>query len=399
MRTHRVFRTVSVVVALVLLVTAASEAPAAPAPVRIGFLNQERGPNVFPENSAGARGARDYVNTKLNGVNGHALTFVNCTTDGSPEASIDCANRFVEAGVVAVLMGVDLGSDAALPILTRAHIPFVAYIALGSAQSVSKDAFFFGAPTQAAVAAPMKLMAQRMGVKSLAFIAQDNVVARTSLIPQGVAPAATKLKLALTTVLVDPANPDYTQAVTTALASRPDALFFTSSETDCSRLITVIRQLQYQGPVFSAGCTAFIPADPTDAEGVFSVGRLWVQSAAAGAGKIKAAELKAYAAAMAKRAPQYATTGGAQRTFAATVDLARVLEPIEGRITATAVLEQLRRTRDLPGFMGQPINCDGKQWPGQPTACGGGVLVFRVHAGAPRAFSKGFVYAADVVSP
>jgi branched-chain amino acid transport system substrate-binding protein len=372
--------------------------PADTTPISVGLLDQERGANTFTENGAGARAARDYINSKLDGINGRQLEFVECSTDGSPEASINCANQFVRAKVVAVLMGIDLGSDAALPILTKAHIPFVAFLALGSAQSVSKDAFFFGAPSEAAVAAPMKLMAQRLHVKSVAFILQDNVVGRTALIPRGVAPAAKHLKLKLTTVFVDPANPDYTQAVTTALAAKPDALFMSSSETDCSRLIVVIRQLHFDGPVFSAGCSAFISEDPKDSEGVIAVGRLWVQSAAAGAPKDKAAEVKAFAAEMARSAPKYAADAGAQRTFAATMDIASVMRRIKGEISPTALLAQLRETRGVPGFMGSPLNCDGKQWPGQPTACSAAVLLFRAHAGALRAYSNGFVDAADVVS-
>jgi branched-chain amino acid transport system substrate-binding protein len=368
-------------------------------PVLVGFLDQERGANSFPEYGAAARAARDYINSKLDGINGRELKFVECSTDGSPEASINCANTFVHAKVGAVLMGIDIGSDAALPILTAARIPFVAHLAIGSAQSVSKQAFFFGSPIQAWVAAPLKVMAQRLHVKSVAFITQGNIVARTSLVPKGLVPAAKHLNLKLTTVYFDPANPDYAQAVTTALAARPDALFFSGSEPDCSSLIAAIRQLRFGGLVFASGCTAFIAADPQAAEGVFSNYDLWIQSASAAAPKAKVAELNAFAAQMKKAAPQYATSGGAQRTFAATMDTANVLRAIKGDITSAAVLKQLRATRNLPGFMGQPINCDGKQWPGQRTACAGGILVYRVERGVLRPFSHGFVYAKDIVGP
>ena len=383
----------------VLLFAAPAATPASPTPIRIGFLNQQRGTNIFPENSAAAHAARDYINAKLGGINGRPLKLIDCYTDGSPEASINCANTFVAAKVVAVLTGVDVGSDAALPILNKAHIPFVGPLAIGSAQSVSNDAFFFGPPSEASVAAAMKSMAQRLHVKSVAAILQDTVPTRTSLIPRGVDPAAKHLNLKVTTVLLDAANPDYTQAVTTALVAQPDALIMLSDETDCTRLIAVIRQLHYGGYVFSVGCEAYVTADPKDAEGVFAVSRLWVRSALAGAPKDKIAEVKLYDAQMAKDAPQYAKTQGAERTFAATMNLANVLRRITKPITPARVLDQLRNTRNLPGFMGEPITCDRKQWPGQPSACAGGVLLFRIHAGAPRAFSKGYIYPADVVGP
>lgn len=374
-------------------------AGASPPPVLLGFLNQERGANSFPEFGAGGRTAASYVNSKLNGINGRQLKLVQCFTDGSPEASINCANKFVQVGVVGVFMGIDIGSDAALPILTAAHIPFMAHQAIGSAQSVSKDAFFFGSPIHAWVAAPLQFMAQRLHAKSVAFITQGNIVARTSLVPKGVEPAARSLKLKLETVYFDASNPDYGQAVTTALTARPDAIYFTGSEPDCSTLIAVIRQLQYAGPVVAAGCTGFISANPQAGEGVYSPGDLWLRSASADAPKAKVAEVKAFFAEMQRDAPKYATAGGAQRTFAAAVNAASILRGIKGPVTPASVLRQLRSTRNLPGFMGQPITCDGKQWPGQRSACGSGILMYRVEHGVRRLVSNGFIYARDLVAP
>jgi branched-chain amino acid transport system substrate-binding protein len=385
--------------ALMLVSAGAVRAHAARSPVLVGFLDEERGANPFPANGAAAHAARDYINSTLNGINGRDLKFDECLTDGSPEASIYCANQFVEAHVVAVLEGVDLGSDAALPILTAAHIPLIGHVAIGSAQTVSKDAFFFGAPIQSYVAAPLKLMAQRLHVKSVAFVVQDNPVTRTSQIPHGVAPAAKNLHLKLTNVLFSAENPDYTQTVTTALAAHPDALLISGNEPECTSLVADIRQVDYPGIVFVAGCTSFISADPKTAEGIYTVNDLWESSAAAGAPKADVADLRVFAAQMKRSAPQYAGDGNAQKMFSSVMDMATILRAIKEPISPAAVLQQLRSTRNTPSFMGQPIDCDGKQWPDQSSVCAGGMLVFRVHDGAQRAFSRGFVYPRDVVTP
>ncbi len=389
----------SVSLAVLFFGASAPSVGANASPIRIGFLNQQRGAVEFPEGTAAAHAAMNYINIKLGGINGRPLKFTDCFTDGTPEASINCANTFVGAKVDAVLMNVDLGSDAALPILNKAHIPLVGSLALGPAQSVSKDAFFLGAPSEALVAAEMKLLAQNLHVSSVAVIDADTVPTRASFLPNGVEPAAKHLNLKLTTVLYDQANPDYTQTVTTALAAQPQAIIFLGSETDCSQLIAVIRQLNYQGYAFAMGCSAFIAENPTDAEGVFAASRLWVKSALSAAPKGEAAEVGLYNSQMAKSAPQYASEQGAQRTFAATMDLASILRRITHPITPTSVLSQLRNTRNLPGFMGQPLNCDRKQWPRQPTACSGGTLIFRVHDGALLPFSKGYIDPADIAGP
>jgi branched-chain amino acid transport system substrate-binding protein len=388
------------VLATVLVAVAASGAVAggaAGAPVVIGFLDQEKGAVAFPDFGGGARAARAYIDGNLNGINGRPLKFVECFTDGSPETSIDCANKFVQAKVVAVLEGLDFGADAALPILKAAGIPLVGHTAFGAAQLVSRNAFFFGAALPAFGAAPLKLMSKTLDVKSVVYMGQDNAVVR-AFADSGVVPPAQRLGMKITTLFYNAANPDFTQTVTTALASRPDALFFTAPEPDCTSLVAAIRQLGFKGPVFAGSCTAFISADPQDAEGVYTSNDLWAPSAAASAPKDKAAQLRTFVAQMKKRSPKYVTSGFAQFSFSSTMDIAAVLRHIKGKITPASVTRQLRATRNLPSFMGQPISCDGKQWPGQPSACAGGVIEFRVHAGTRQKFSNGFVYAKELAS-
>ncbi len=388
---------VLVVTALAAVTTAfGASRSAAASPIVIGFLNQEKGAVAFPDFGAGARVARGYLNSKLRGIRGRQLRFVECLTDGSPEASIDCANRFVEAKVVVVLEGLDFGADAALPILTKARIPLVGHTAFGAAQLVSKNAFFFGAALPAFGAAPVKLMAQRLGAKSVVYLGQDNPVVR-AFADTGVVPAAENLGLKISTVFYNAASPDFTQIVTTALANNPDALFFTAPEPDCTGLVSAIRQLGFDGPVFAGSCTAFITADAKAAEGVYTSNDLWAPSAAAAAPKAKAVELKIFVAQMKQKAPKYVTSGFAQFSFSSTMDIAAILGRVTGKVTSGAVTKQLRATKKLPSFMGQPITCNGKQWPGQPSACAGGILEFRVQGGARRKFSNGFIYASDVV--
>ncbi len=384
-------------VAAVAAAGQSSAQPASQAPIKVGFLNQEKGAVAFPDFGAGARVARAYVNAKLDGISGRPLQFVECLTDGSPESSIDCANRFVESKVVVVLEGIDFGADAALPILKAAGIPLVGHTAFGAAQLVSKHSFFFGAALPAYGAAPLKLMSKTLRVKSVVYMGQDNAVVRAFVESSAFVPVAKKLGMAINTVLFNAVSPDFTQIVTTALANRPDALFFTSSEPDCTGLVSAIRQLGFKGPVFAGSCTAFISADPQAAEGVYTSNDLWAPSAAGAAPKAKAAELMTFVAQMKKGAPKYVASGFAQFSFSSTMDIASILRRVTGKITPASVIRQLRSTKNLPSFMGQPITCDGKQWPGQPSACAGGVIVFRVHNGARQKFSNGFVYAKDLV--
>jgi branched-chain amino acid transport system substrate-binding protein len=397
-RRSSVYILVAVVLAGFAVVLPASAGRAAAKPVLVGFIDQEKGAVAFPDFGAGARVAQNYINGHLHGINGRPLHFVTCLTDGSPETSIDCANKFVQAKVVGVLEGLDYGSDATLPILKAAGIPLVGHTAFGAAQLSSPDAFFLGAALTAYGAVPLKIMARSLGAKSVVYIGQDNPVVR-AFADGGIVPVAQKLGMKVSTVYYSGTNPDFTQTATTALASNPDAIFFTASEPDCTGLISAIRQLGYKGQVFAGSCTAFIAADPKSAEGVYTSNDLWAPSTIASAPKATAAQLRTFVTQMKKGSPKYAGSGFAQFTFSSTTDLAAILRRIKGKITPASLVRQLHMTRNLPSFMGQPITCNRRQWPGQPSACASGVIEFRVHNGTRVKFSNGFVHANELVAP
>jgi Periplasmic binding protein len=115
-------------------------------PIKVGFVNSEGGAFSVPELRVGNEVAEDYINDHLGGVNGRPLHVTRCVTDGSPESSIDCANQFVEAGVVAAVEGTDLGGDAMLPILADAQIPLVGHVQFGPGRMFDGNAYYFGPP-------------------------------------------------------------------------------------------------------------------------------------------------------------------------------------------------------------------------------------------------------------
>src|SRR5688572_18370203 len=93
--------------------------------IKVGLANNE-GPAVnIPEYRYGAEAAVQYINEQLGGVNGAPLEIVECINDASPEGSVNCANQFVDEGAVVYFAAIDIGSDAALPILQEAGVPYV----------------------------------------------------------------------------------------------------------------------------------------------------------------------------------------------------------------------------------------------------------------------------------
>ena len=72
-------------------------------PIRVGFMSFVAIPDVTTGFELGA----NWVNEELGGVGGSAggapIEVSTCPVDFTPEASINCANQFIEEGVVAVL--------------------------------------------------------------------------------------------------------------------------------------------------------------------------------------------------------------------------------------------------------------------------------------------------------
>ncbi len=375
--------------------TGAAE-PASGEPIKVGFLNQQEGPASFPDFAAGAQVAENYINESLGGINGRPLELAECRTDGSPEASIDCANSLVEENVVAVLEGIDFGSDATLPILEEAGIPLVGHTAFGPAQSVSREAFFFGAALPAYGVAPLQVMVDDLDARTAVYIGSDTPLVH-SFVDGAIAPGAEELGLELTPSYYPASNPNLSAVLATAIADDPDVVFTTASEPDCIGIVSAAQQLSYDGSVFAGSCSLFIEQAGPAAEGVYTSSDLWVPESPDLAPPDKREEIETYREQMEASEPDY-VEGFAQHTFSSTMDLAAILRTVEGEPTPASVLEALRATAGLSSFMGQELTCDGRQWPGQPSACGNGILVYQVEDGQRQPVTDGFLHAEDLVA-
>jgi branched-chain amino acid transport system substrate-binding protein len=364
------------------------------APITIGFLNEQQGAYAFPDFGAGAQAARVYLDSH-GGVGGRPLRFLDCYTDGSPAASVACANRFVVAHVPVVIEGIDIGSDAAVPILAGAGIPLVGHTAFGPVQSNSRDAFFFGAATGAYDVVPLALINWNLHLKSVTYMAEDNPQDRGFVSADSV-PAAQALGITYQPIFYNAATPNYQAIVASAIATGAQALFFTAPEPDCTSLVAAARTLSYQGAIFAGSCSAFIQADASSASGVFTSSDLFVPDDTSGVPATAATQVKTYMKEMKSYAPQY-TQGFAQDTFSTTMDLSTILGQIHGGVTASSVFKALRRVHGLRSFMGQALVCNGHQWPGESSACASGLIVYRVSSGKRVMYSHGFVHAQNLV--
>ncbi|WP_158882737.1 ABC transporter substrate-binding protein [Amycolatopsis anabasis] len=360
------------------------------APILLGFLNDEIGRLNFPELAAGSRAGVDYVNRALGGVKGRPLRVSYCASDGSPEKSIACANRFVEEGVVAVLEGLDTGAEAVLPILASAQLPLVGHIAASPGQETAENAYFFGAAPAVYGVAALKYYAGQ-GLRSAAFVTPDVPAARRYA-DTVLKPAATKLGIAYEPIYYDVQAPNWPTAVAAAMAKNPQVSgLYVGTDATCVSVLTAFRSAGYPGRLLAASCSAFAKALGAGAHGVETYSDLWKVTDVPAAPPAKQRELGTYLDAM-KAAGQEAIAGGlAQWTFADTVNLSRVLATINGPIDGVSVSAALRSTKNLDGFLGPLLTCDHTVLKGQ-SSCGHSLLVYRVRPdGGQQAQTRDFV--------
>ncbi|MEZ5166737.1 MAG: ABC transporter substrate-binding protein [Acidimicrobiales bacterium] len=142
-------------------------------PIRIGMINQEETPiGSFPEMRFAAQAAVDFINTELGGVDGHPIELFPCVTQFSAEQSQACAQELVQKDVVALVGGIDVMSQAAIPVLAQNNLPVIGGIPAGLAEQQSDLHFAFSGGTAGAMAA-MAAHARENGAEKLTIAYGD----------------------------------------------------------------------------------------------------------------------------------------------------------------------------------------------------------------------------------
>ena len=357
--------------------SAGSQASAA-SDIVIGLANNESSTGLdIPAYRYGALAAVNYINA-AGGINGHRLKADVCIDDGSPEGSVNCANNFVAAHAVVYFAGADTGADAALPILSGDHIPYVTEIPWSALQGTSPDAFALTTGTTTFDVAGIAQV-KALGEKSAAFIGYDIPSVQTQL--PYLKGLAAKQGIKLTIILVPVTNPDWTSVVATAEADHVKALWAILQEADCTSMVLAARTSGFTGPIDMGACSAYINAVGNKAAGTYSVWPDYFPDLAAAAPASIRAQINIYDKYM--KAAGYGSdlNGYATIAFSAMVELSEIMKELPGTVTGAPLLAALK-TASVPGFMSSGIHCGAHLIPTQPAACSANLLLLKVVATA-----------------
>ncbi|BAL91188.1 putative ABC transporter substrate-binding protein [Actinoplanes missouriensis 431] len=328
-------------------------------PITIGFLNPSGGPVPQPGTDTGVQAAQSYINGEFGGINGHPIEVVPCDTDTTPEKAQSCANTFVEKKVVAVLDGYNLSSSAALPPLTAAQIPLVGMIPFDSVTGAKpENRVFFAAPQASFLVGALQAF-QSEGKKSVTLALVDTPSSHQTI--DTLLPAlSTALGIRAKGIYFSPTSPNFTAVASAIAKDNPDVggLVAAPSEAVCTALVKALRQLNYQGEIFTAACTDYIKDAPEQAAGGALYSSNWLPTAARYAPPEVQSDLaiaeKHIAAVEGGTAGYYA-----YGEFALLVNLAKALTAsgATASVTGADVLKTLKALKDFPSFLGPKITC------------------------------------------
>lgn len=348
--------------------------------IKIGYVNNEGGAISLPEYRIGGEVAADYINAH-GGINGAHISIVECKSDGSPEGSINCANQLIQANVVLAYTGIDVASDAALPLYKSAGIPYVSTTGWGPAQRNDDDSFLLHTAAAAYGVAPLATL-KKLGAVNIAVLDDQSSPAGQSFMSDIVEPAAAKLGLHVIRVPYDIGSPDFTQVVTSALASHPDGLMAQLDESGCIGLVTATSTLGFKGPVLPGSCSGYIDALGSASAGTYVFSPVYTVDTREFAPQNVQANLDTFQQAMKDAGHEDLVGGFAAVPFSGMNELASVLKTISGEVSPASVAAAFRAATLSPGFLGSDLHCGNPPVASERSACRGDLLAFKIVIGA-----------------
>lgn len=341
-------------------------------PVVVGLINMEDAPQgSFPELRRDAEAAVRYVNQTRQ----RPLQLETCVTQGTPESSAACASELVAKRPVAVLGGVDLGTDGSMPVFEKAGVPYVGLTPGLGDELTSTSAFMLAGGITADLLAEIEYITGTLKATRVAVVHQElpglqdaAVLAAQAILRQR---GVTDLK----TTPVKSGVADLAPAVRAATANNPDVLMAVFPAEGCRRVLDAARAARVKARLFlPSSCLAadVLPA----AEGAVLASTLTPYSFSSDP------DVAVY---LAKRAADAPPSALGQAGFALVMDLHRALSAAG----QAPLADRLKAARDAPSFMGHPYTCDSQVITIMPSVCSASVRLVQVVNGQLRDLTDG----------
>jgi branched-chain amino acid transport system substrate-binding protein len=343
-------------------------------PVVLAMANlQDNDLATFPEASAAAQAAVDYINS-TGGLLGHPLKLKVCALLATPESSTGCANQFVSEDPAAVIGGAVDAPSLIVPTLDKSAIPWISGVPADPTELTSANSFgVSGGPAANMVA--YSLYAKAHGLKSFTYLASD-VPAAVAVADNLGKPAFAADHIAFHIVTEPFTAVDLTPYITQAEADHPGAIAVGTTVAACVSAVKAAQQLGVTVPLLindNCETAAFFKG----AGSAFTSKDLVTGPYGRRKGD---PDTNLFNAAMAKFAPSSPTNGYAPPGFATVMDIAAAVKAAHpSHVDAATVLAAMKAAKGVPAFLslGSTLQCGGSLVPKYPSLCAATAYFYR----------------------
>jgi branched-chain amino acid transport system substrate-binding protein len=339
-------------------------------PIPVGFVNSEGGAFSVPELRFGNEVAEEYINTRLGGVEGRPLQVSRCATDGSPESSIDCANQFVEAGVVAVALSQSGVTDSLWEPLHEAGVP--TFLFQTSSEAIAADSetsFVMFNPLGTLYSSPIAA-AEEANADHVAFVVID-VPQALETFDSGQGPEILEnAGLDYDLIAIPPGTADMTSQMQEVANSDAGVVQVIGNDAFCIAAFNGLTAVGYEGEITSItqcitdATREAVPGDVLEGISVISTYALLADDDPT---------WQLYEAVMSTFGDEVedvnnSTSMGAYATMGS---LLSALDGIEGDVTAETVVQTVKamEEQEIPGGGGMTFQCGGSASEEMPAVC------------------------------
>ncbi len=295
-------------------------------PYVFGLINDETGPVTFPEARQGEISAANYVNTYMDGINGHPIKLVDCIGDGTAPTSARCASELVAKHPLAILGAADSGTPASEKVYERAGLDYLGGIPFTPVEQNAKNSIQFWSVSLGDNAAASVYAAKTLKAKTAAVLYFDNSqgqIAGLHIIPPVLSAAGVKT---VKTFGIPPTTPDPSPEVASAIAVHPDVVYV-DIPANCGVVLKDIKSLGYSGKVVGIDpCTS----PPAISSAAGAAEGMYVASPFERSGS----QFGLFISAVKKWAPaNTAIDSIAEAGFATVMNVRAALDTIKGKVT------------------------------------------------------------------
>ncbi|WP_433496632.1 ABC transporter substrate-binding protein [Sphaerimonospora sp. CA-214678] len=287
-----------------------------------------------------------YINKDLGGIDGRPVSVETCDDHGDPAKTSQCLNNLLDSGVVAFVNNSSLAFGAnALPAMEKAGLVNVGGWPVTPAEYAS-DHEFLTAPGASGSYPSLAAYFRSRGAETLAMMYQNTPAGQT---------AADDIKAfwssiggtTFTGVEFDPTAPDFTPAVSKAVAGKPDAIILAVGEGPAPRLFQALDVSNTDamiGVTAAAGGKKVQDAAGAALDGVYF-------SVAAVPADYDREDARTYSKVMKEYSPETELNNQAAVAASGMMAIYDILKGISGEISKASVLAAVQKTTTWDGFL------------------------------------------------